>query len=97
MPHVISESQIFTYQTRPTISKESQDTLSAIAGIMSPVEKKLFADLAKGKQASALKSGYLKEYGITARHFNAIRIQLEGKIASITELRKGQIEEDKRR
>ncbi len=50
---------------------------------MSHVERKLFADIVAGQRATGLKSEYLKDFQITARQFNACRIQLEGKIASV--------------
>ena len=84
-----SEAQVFTYQTRIVGDGE---ILQACATLLSQVERKLFADLKKSS-ASQLKSSYLKKFGITARHFNAIRVQLEGKIASIRAKRTGQISE----
>ena len=72
---------IRTYQTR--ISQTFDTQLSEFAALMSRVEHCLFADIAKGNQPQALKSSYLTRFGITARHFNAIRIKLEGKIDSI--------------
>jgi IS605 OrfB family transposase len=59
---------------------------------MSHVERKLYAALCRGHAAHELKSTYLKEYGITARQFNAIRVTLEGKIASIKERQKARSE-----
>jgi secreted Zn-dependent insulinase-like peptidase len=47
-----------------------------MAQLLSSIERHLFRDLSSGKEASALKSEYLQKYQITARHFNAIRIQL---------------------
>jgi hypothetical protein len=43
----------------------------------------LFADIEKGKHAKDLQSGYLAGFGITAGQFNALRIQLLGKIEAI--------------
>lgn len=77
-----SESQTFTYQTRISISDEADLQLIRMAEILSPIERHLFKDLASGKETSALKAFYIKKYQITARHFNAIRVQLEGKNAS---------------
>lgn len=72
---------IRTYQTR--ISHTPDTLLSTYASLMARVEHCLFADIAKGKKANDLKSSYLIRFGITARQFNSVKIQLEGKIASI--------------
>ncbi len=53
------------------------------AKLYNQVEKKLFADIASGKKSASLKNSYLKIFQITARQYNAIRIQIQGKIASI--------------
>jgi len=55
------------------------------------VERKLFADFARGKELASLRSAYLLRYGITSRQFNAIRTGLEGKIDSIRELNKAHV------
>ncbi len=88
-----SDSQTFTYQTRLTLDEGTSSILCQYACIFGKIERTLFADLQRGKDASSLKSEYLKQFGITARQFNALRVQLEGKIASIKELRKIHIEE----
>jgi IS605 OrfB family transposase len=86
MPQMqFEEYKIFTYQTRLTVDESSGKILDACAETLSHIERKLFADLSAGKLAAALKSEYLKKYQITARHFNAIRVQIEGKISSIKE------------
>jgi IS605 OrfB family transposase len=97
MPQKSSNSQTFTYQTRPHQEFQDEQILAAYAALMATVERRLFSDISKGKQAHKVKSEYLKRYGITARQFNAIRVQLEGKIASIIELRKERIEDLKRK
>ena len=47
----------------------------------------MFADMAAGRPA-ALKREYQRRYGIPARMFNALRVSLEGKIASVKEQQK---------
>ena len=84
---------ISTYQTRvhEYVGLERADgdaALSAYAGLYGRVERKLFAEVSAGKKAASLKSGYLKRYGIPARMFNAVRVSLEGKIASVKEQQK---------
>jgi IS605 OrfB family transposase len=85
--------KIFTYQARFDLDSQADRLLQDVAHYFSQIERKLFADISSGKQACALKSSYLKKYGITARHFNAIRVQLEGKIESIKEKRNLQIKQ----
>ena len=62
--------------------------LSACAELYGQVERKLFAEVAAGRSATSLKSEYLKRYGIPARMFNAVRVSLEGKVASVKEQQK---------
>jgi IS605 OrfB family transposase len=85
--------QTFTYQTRLEIDKTSIDILSECAAIFSQLERKLFAKIAAGKSGADLKTEYIKNDQITARHFNALRCQIEGKISSIKERRAAQITE----
>ena len=80
-----------TWQTRLSLIPVAQDAFRACAELFAHVEHCLLADISKGKTTGALKSSYLIKYGITARQFNAIRVKVEGKIASIKELRKMQI------
>jgi len=94
---VKSEHRTFTYQTRLVLNKEQDRLLSEYAELMGRVERTLFSDLAKGKSIGELKTPYLIKHGITARQFNALRTQVEGKIASIKELRKEQLQEIKQR
>ena len=91
------DGRTFTYQTRLSLDEPSENILGNVAELLSQVERHLFRDLASGKDPSDLKSEYLEKYQITARHFNALRIQLEGKIASIRERQKGLIVETEQR
>jgi IS605 OrfB family transposase len=97
MPQKSSDSQPFTYETRLHLTELGEEILFSCKELMSTIERKLFADVARGKKAHELKAEYLKGYGITARHFNAIRTVLEGKISSIVELRKDRREDLKGR
>lgn len=72
-----------TYQTRAPSGFE--EPLAEYAGLMGHVERCLFADLSAGKKANNLKSAYLVRFGLTARQFNAVRVNLEGKMSSIYE------------
>ena len=76
---------IFTYQTRISVTPEQDQLLREYARRFGHIERTLFADLQKGKAANQLKSEYLSRFDITARQFNGLRIQLQGKIASLKE------------
>ncbi len=87
---------ISTYQTRIDdyggVDRVSGDAaLAAYAGLYGQVERRLFADVAAGRSATSLKSVYLGRYGIPARMFNAVRVLLEGKLASVREQQKLQL------
>lgn len=84
-------SMILSYQTKLPDYQEKEAILKKMASFLSSIERALFADYAKKKNLSALKTEYLKKYQITARQFNAIRISLEGKIESIVQIREEQM------
>ena len=84
---------ISTYQTRVTVFRskdraEGEAALAAYAELYGRVQRKLFADIVAGSSAKSLKSEYLKRYRILARMFNALRVSLEGKVASAREAQK---------
>src|ERR1700722_15850 len=85
------QSKTFTSQTRLPLESNQDDILSTYSEHMNYLERKLFADIISGNEINTLKKRYLTHFGITARQFNSCRIQTEGKIASIQELRAGQI------
>ena len=60
--------------------------LATCAELYGQVERKLFAEVAAGRSAAALKGTYLKRYGIPARMFNGIRVSLDGKMSSVREV-----------
>ena len=66
--------------------------LDAYARLYGHVQRKLFADVAAGKGAASLKAEYQRRHGIPARMFNAVRISLDGKVASVTDQQKLQVE-----
>ena len=47
------------------------------------MERKLFADVAAGRSAAPLKREYMREHGIPARLFNAVRVSLDGKVSAV--------------
>ena len=70
-----------------TLTPEQEEFLTGYAAHYNMVERKLYADMQKsGKSAASFKNAYLLEYKITARQFNAIARNLEGKISSVLEL-----------
>ena len=83
MPRTKSDLYTATFQTRPPCGKKDNTILNACADLFGTVERSLFADLAKGRLVNQCKSFYIRDFGITARHFNAIRVTLEGKIDSV--------------
>lgn len=92
-----SESSTFTYQARISSTGEMEAIFKAYAEHYNHVERTLFAAVAAGRNPGDLKSEFIARFGVTGRQFNACRIQLEGKIASIKELRVSQIAEAKQR
>lgn len=74
--------ETFTYQTRLVLNEKAENILSEYASLFNSIERRLYAQLRKGKRAASCKNEFLKKYGITARQFNACRINLEGKIAA---------------
>ena len=88
---------VATYQTRICdyrgMERSAGDAaLSAYGQIYGRVERKLFAEVAAGRSSASLKGEYLKRYGIPARMFNAVRVSLEGKVASVREQQKLQLD-----
>ena len=85
--------QLGAYQTRISdyggVNRSAGDAaLGGCAALYGRVQRKLFAEFAAGSLAASLKGAYLKRYGIPARMFNAVRVSLEGKVASVREQQK---------
>ena len=58
------------------------------------LKRKLFAQgHAKGISPATLKKSFQRKFGITARQFNAIRMQLDGKVSAVKEKREWDKEE----
>ena len=53
--------------------------LSAYAALYGRVQRRLFAEVSSGRSAASMKRDCVREYGIPARMFNAVRVSLEGK------------------
>ena len=91
-----------TYQARIVAYGEADRSagdaaLSAYAGLYGRVERRLFAEMAAGRSAASLKSAYLRRCGIPARMFNALRVSLQGKVASYRESQKLRVDGLRRR
>ena len=96
------EPRLGTYQTRvvdySSMNRAAGDAaLDAYAELYGRVEHKLFADVAADRSATSLKSAYLERYGIPARMFNAVRVSLDGKVASVREQQKLRLDDLQRR
>lgn len=74
-------------------TREFDEALQGFANIYGSLQRRLFKDLIIAKRPiNELKTEYITSYGVTARQFNAIRIDLQGKISAIEEVRKSQFE-----
>ena len=97
----MNDKAMFTYQTRLRLVPAESDLLDTFASLYGKAERTLFAALQAGGaingNINALKRECLVRFGITARQFNAMRIGLGGKIASIKERRPELIRECQRR
>ena len=79
---------VATYQTRISdygdmVRADGDAALSAYAELYGRVQRKLFAAVAADRSAASLKSDYIREHGIPARMFNAVRVSLDGKVSSV--------------
>ena len=80
-----------TYGTRPKINPEKDEALHLFAKLFGDVKHHLFSARSAGKELNTLKTEYIKKYQITARHFNAAKVSIEGQIESIKQRQKGLI------
>jgi hypothetical protein len=81
-----NSTPIHSYQTRVEVSVAVDGILKCYAQLASKVVRVLFAKAMAGEVLGSLKSVFLKIYGLTARQFNACRVQVEGKIESVRQL-----------
>jgi IS605 OrfB family transposase len=93
----MSDCPLFTYQTRLVLDAAQAAAFDAYAELYGRAERALFAALSAGRGINELKRAFLPRFGITARQFNALRVGLEGKIASIKARRPELITESKSR
>ena len=84
----MAEWPVFTYQTRLNLSSEQAAVLDAYADLHSKAQRSLFAALQAGQRSlNELKREFTRQFGLTSRQFNALRIELEGKMESIRQRR----------
>ena len=76
------------------VSREAGDAvLAEYAALFSQLERRLFRDLQAGGEVGRLKKEYLKKDQISARMFNALSVSVRGKISSVVERRKVEMED----
>jgi IS605 OrfB family transposase len=78
----MTNEMILSYQTRLLLDEKQEAIFQECAYLFGRVERALYAEVASGKTPASCKNAFLKDYGITARQFNACRVSLEGKIAA---------------
>ena len=71
-----------TCQTR---IEGNDEALSSYAALYGRVQRRLFAEVSSGRSAASMKRDCVREYGIPARMFNAVRVSLEGKVSGARE------------
>ena len=79
----MGKENLLTFETRTELDLLPLEILEDFSDLFSHLQHRLFADIASGKTPGELKNDYLLAYDITARHFNALRVQVEGKISAI--------------
>ena len=79
----MGKENLLTFETRTELDLLPLEILEEFSDLFSHLQHRLFADIASGKTPGELKNDYLLAYDITARHFNALRVQVEGKISAI--------------
>ena len=62
--------------------------MGAFGSLYGDLQRKLYMHASTGERLNDLKSDFCRENGISARHFNALRMELEGKISGTVELLK---------
>lgn len=77
-----------TYQDRLSLDAEQQRWLGACGELYGRLQRTLYASIAKGENASRIKPEFCAVHGLSARQFNAMRLELEGKISGTVELLK---------
>ncbi|WP_028998771.1 hypothetical protein [Azohydromonas australica] len=71
----MTERCVFTHQTRLALAAEQARALDA------------YAKLHAQRDLNELKREFLAQFGLTVRQFNAVRIELDGKVQAIRQRR----------
>ena len=76
---------ILSYQTKVNnLSKEVENFFNDYASLYSNIERQFYIDNYKNNETrSSLKKLYTSKFGITARHYNAIAINTDGKLDAV--------------
>ena len=77
-----------TYQDRLTLDATQSRWLNAFGELYGRLQRTLYAHAAKGVKLNDLKTSFCAKHGLSARQFNAMRMELEGKISGTVELLK---------
>ncbi len=93
----MSESAVFTYQTRLALDELQERYLEEYAALYGRAQRSLFAKMQAGQDLNTLKRSFIRDFGITARQFNALRVELQGKIEAVRKRRPGLLKELKHR
>ena len=64
-----------TYQDRLTIDSTQQRWMGAFGSLYGDLQRKLYMHASTGERLNDLKSDFCRENGISARHFNALRME----------------------
>jgi hypothetical protein len=84
---------IFTFQTRLTVTDSQSIALSETAEKFSQSQRTLFANIASGDDPLIVKKEFMAQMGVDSRQYNAIRIELQGKVDSVVTLRTGYVQD----
>ncbi|WP_441293971.1 IS200/IS605 family accessory protein TnpB-related protein [Azohydromonas australica] len=79
------------------LAPEQARALEAYAELHGRAQRRLHAELRAQRDLNGLKREFLARFGLTARQFNAVRIELDGKVQAIRQRRPQLIEEAKAR
>ena len=93
----MADGSVFTYQTRIALELDQSQALDAYAKLYGRAQRALFAAEQADRPLNELKREFVGVFGLTSRQFNALRIELDGKVQGIRQRRPELIEEAKTR
>ncbi len=78
-----------TYRAKINSTKEQVSKLDEFSALYNGLQRKLYRDkIIKNLDANELKRKYIEQNNINSRHYNSIKIELDGKVNSVIELSK---------